>query len=54
MEADTHPIGIHHPQGAVITELVAVPHLIWRNVSGGGDRERNYPRSRQRTAALFV
>ena len=54
MEADTHPIGIHHPQGAVITELVAVPYLIWRNVSGGGDRERNYPHSRQRTAALFV
>lgn len=49
MEADAHPIGVHHPQGAVVTELVAVPHLIWRNVSGGGDGERIYPLSRQRT-----
>lgn len=37
VEADAHPVGVHHPQGAVIAELVAVPHLIWRNASGGGD-----------------
>lgn len=43
VEADPHPIGIHHPQGTVIAELVAVPHLIWRNGSGGGERKINYP-----------
>lgn len=43
MEADAHPVGVHHPQGTVVAELVAVPHLIWRNVSGGGEREINYP-----------
>lgn len=28
VEADAHPVGVHHPQGAVVAQLVAVPHLV--------------------------
>lgn len=38
MEADAHPVGIHHPQGAVVTQLVAVPHLVCRGRWGQGER----------------
>lgn len=37
VEADAHSIGIHHSQGTIITELIAVPHLIWSNNWGGGE-----------------
>jgi len=30
VEADAHPVGVHHPQGAVVAQLVAVPHLVCR------------------------
>lgn len=28
VEADAHPVGIHHPERPVVTQLVAVPHLV--------------------------
>lgn len=31
VEADSHAVGVHHPQGSIIAELVAVSHLIWKN-----------------------
>lgn len=31
VKANTHAIGIHHSQSTIITELVAVPHLIYSN-----------------------
>lgn len=43
MEADAHAVGVHHPQGSIIAELVAVSHLIWKDGGGGGEGERNYP-----------
>ena len=26
--ADAHPVGVHHPHGAVGAQLVGVPHLV--------------------------
>lgn len=28
MKTDAHPVGVPHSQGAVVAQLVAVPHLV--------------------------
>lgn len=33
VEADAHSVGIHHSQGAVVAQLIAVPHLVCRERS---------------------
>lgn len=30
VKADAHPVGVHHSQGPVVAQLVAVPHLVCR------------------------
>lgn len=30
VEADAHAVGVHHPQGAIVAQLVAVPDLVCR------------------------
>lgn len=30
VETDAHSISVHHPQGAVVAQLIAVPHLVCR------------------------
>lgn len=30
VEADAHAVSVHHPQGAVVAQLIAVPDLVCR------------------------
>lgn len=56
VEADSHAVGVHHPQGSIIAELVAVSHLIWKNVSWGVGvgREIIHSISQERIEPLFL
>lgn len=48
VEADAHAVGVHHPQGAVVAQLVAVPDLVCRgrerDVRGSQDEAFCSPR----------